>query len=93
MTSSPPSITIVDDPSELCGYQPYIRKNSRKSKNTRALQKCSICHCHMLHIQLAQVCGHRFHTRCINRWLTRGKDTCPMCRRVISEHSESVSGQ
>ena len=25
-------------------------------------------------------CGHRFHTRCIDRWMAT-KDTCPCCRR------------
>ena len=24
-------------------------------------------------------CGHAFHAECIHGWLTRGKDTCPVC--------------
>ncbi|XP_020173406.1 uncharacterized protein [Aegilops tauschii subsp. strangulata] len=27
-------------------------------------------------------CGHRFHRRCVERWL-REKESCPMCRREI----------
>ena len=27
-------------------------------------------------------CGHRFHTRCIHRWLS-DKKTCPCCRAAV----------
>ena len=27
-------------------------------------------------------CGHRFHGRCVERWL-QAKGSCPMCRRQV----------
>ena len=27
-------------------------------------------------------CGHRFHGRCVERWLQE-KESCPMCRREV----------
>jgi len=29
-------------------------------------------------------CSHRFHTRCIRRWLRRGSPTCPLCNFDLS---------
>jgi len=29
-------------------------------------------------------CGHLFHKQCISKWEQQGKETCPLCRRNIS---------
>lgn len=28
-------------------------------------------------------CGHEFHSHCIQEWKDRGKNTCPVCRKVF----------
>jgi hypothetical protein len=28
-------------------------------------------------------CGHIFHTHCLEKWKSQGKNTCPTCRRVF----------
>ena len=28
-------------------------------------------------------CGHLFHSTCLNDWKAKGKNTCPLCRKVF----------
>lgn len=28
-------------------------------------------------------CGHVFHASCLDEWKSKGKNTCPMCRKVF----------
>jgi hypothetical protein len=28
-------------------------------------------------------CGHMFHSHCIQEWKNKGKNTCPVCRKVF----------
>jgi len=28
-------------------------------------------------------CGHLFHSRCLDKWKTQGKHTCPVCRKIF----------
>ena len=28
-------------------------------------------------------CGHRFHSHCLEEWKGKGKNTCPLCRKVF----------
>ena len=28
-------------------------------------------------------CGHLFHTHCLEGWKSRGKQTCPICRKIF----------
>ena len=28
-------------------------------------------------------CGHMFHSHCIQEWKDKGKNTCPVCRKVF----------
>lgn len=28
-------------------------------------------------------CGHIFHSRCLEEWKGKGKNTCPLCRKVF----------
>ena len=36
-------------------------------------------------------CGHRFHKKCIDSWMEKGGNTCPMCRKTIDESKFKVS--
>ena len=36
-------------------------------------------------------CGHRFHKKCINDWMEKGGNTCPMCRHNIDVSKFKVS--
>lgn len=67
-----------------CGYH-AVAKKSRKTRTPRVLEECTICYNDMLHNQPKQACGHRFHDRCIARWLKTGHNTCPLCRTVLKD--------
>ena len=28
-------------------------------------------------------CGHMFHSHCLQEWKNQGKNTCPICRKII----------
>lgn len=28
-------------------------------------------------------CGHLFHSHCLEKWKNKGKQTCPICRKVF----------
>jgi hypothetical protein len=28
-------------------------------------------------------CGHMFHSQCLQEWKNKGKNTCPVCRKVF----------
>ena len=28
-------------------------------------------------------CGHLFHSHCLQNWKNRGKQTCPVCRKIF----------
>jgi len=28
-------------------------------------------------------CGHMFHSHCIEEWKSKGKNTCPVCRKIF----------
>lgn len=50
---------------------------------------CSICledadNCQNKLRVVVLPCSHRFHTRCIRRWLRRGSPTCPLCNWDVS---------
>jgi len=38
-------------------------------------------------------CGHIFHTHCLEKWKSQGKNTCPTCRRVfdVSQYKVEVT--
>ena len=49
---------------------------------------CSICRDELMFLdkKTELMCGHKFHTDCILRWITRNP-TCPNCR---NDHSEYI---
>jgi len=36
-------------------------------------------------------CGHLYHKKCIAGWEERGNDTCPLCRRNMSNNNFKVT--
>ena len=42
--------------------------------------QCSICYVGLTSNIRTLPCNHRFHTECINRWKSQGRNTCPICR-------------
>ena len=36
-------------------------------------------------------CGHLYHKKCIGSWEERGNDTCPLCRRNMSNNNFRVT--
>ena len=40
-------------------------------------------------------CGHMFHTHCLEEWKSKGKNTCPLCRKVfdVSQFKVTVTVQ
>lgn len=50
--------------------------------------ECSICLCSYRPIQQVQhlSCEHKFHSKCIEKWLS-SENTCPLCRRRIVSRS------
>lgn len=49
------------------------------------MQTCSIC---LSEVRATRAnpplrCGHVFHSSCLEEWKNQGKNTCPVCRRVI----------
>jgi len=65
-----------------------LRDWSRASKVELCSMQCSICMEGATEKEDEIVvkvprCGHMFHVDCLNKWLMRGKDTCPNCRACM----------
>ncbi|KAK4345388.1 hypothetical protein RND71_035564 [Anisodus tanguticus] len=56
---------------------------------------CTICLCEYVNDETIGTleCGHEYHASCIEQWLLRGKQNCPICRSSVlpsvEEHAES----
>ena len=57
----------------------------RKPNNPVKTEDCSICYHPMVPLMTSYSCGHRFHSRCIKRWIEYGGTTCPLCRFRIED--------
>ena len=51
-------------------------------RSLKAGERCPICLAPLIWSTQSLACGHRFHTRCIHRWLS-DKKTCPCCRAAV----------
>lgn len=75
--------------------QPILLKKSKKeiikkmgpykrvTKNDKLLKKeCSVCLENFKEKQGKRTlpCNHTFHKRCIDKWVFKGTETCPICR-------------
>jgi hypothetical protein len=40
-------------------------------------------------------CGHTFHSHCLEEWKSKGKNTCPLCRKIfdVSQFKVTITVQ
>ena len=62
-------------------HKKYTGRSSASTRSKMARKECPICISRFAPKQNITkfACGHRFHTKCINRWLERN-NCCPLCR-------------
>ena len=80
-STCPPVVNITKE--EVLAQWP------RATSAERATMQCSICmegsdaeEAGAVVVKVPK-CGHFFHVECLNKWLMRGKDTCPNCRTCM----------
>ena len=54
------------------------------------IEECAICFEALSNDDYVLKCKHRFHKRCLNKWLLR-QTTCPMCRERLTPKTKVVS--
>ncbi|KAG9987336.1 hypothetical protein KCU78_g20384, partial [Aureobasidium melanogenum] len=57
-------------------------------------QRCLVCLCDFEHDEEARrlvKCNHLFHKECIDQWLTKGRNSCPLCRGQGVDEKEKPS--
>jgi len=75
----------------------WMQCNAKTSKGHRCKNPVQVeegkCHCHSENCPICltvmgrgeeKSCGHRFHKRCIAKWLSRN-NSCPLCRAVLKD--------
>jgi len=62
--------------SYLCG------EVARLVRDLKADEECPVCLAILAWSTQSLACGHRFHQKCIHRWL-RDRKTCPCCRAAV----------
>jgi hypothetical protein len=64
----------------LCNIDTPLYENIQNQMDT----SCPICLDHDDKRPLGRtVCDHIFHTECLDTWASGGKETCPLCRKVL----------
>ena len=68
-----------------CGHVTKNGSECKRKVNTEGDRchqhtQCSICYTGLTANNRTLPCRHRFHTECIDRWKTQGRNTCPICR-------------
>jgi len=56
---------------------------------------CAVCQCEWEEHDEVRVlpCGHQFHTCCVDRWLSKHKACCPLCKADVRPSWNDVSAQ
>jgi hypothetical protein len=56
---------------------------------------CAVCQCEWEEHDEVRVlpCGHQFHTCCVDRWLSKHKACCPLCKADVRPSWDDVSTQ
>ncbi|KAF2151869.1 hypothetical protein K461DRAFT_268970 [Myriangium duriaei CBS 260.36] len=60
-----------------------VEEHGHERIELAAEQRCLVCLCDMEKGEEARKlveCGHLFHRECIDEWLTKGRNSCPLCR-------------
>ena len=56
---------------------------------------CAVCQCEWEEHDQVRVlpCGHQFHTCCVDRWLSKHKACCPLCKADVCPSAEAGRGE
>lgn len=80
--SVPKPVANINLLNEKC---PLRCSGMRNKSESEFLEDCSIClntiNNEKLHRELP--CGHVFHPECVDEWLLKNDERCPMCRKTI----------
>lgn len=61
------------------------------------MSQCAIClnEVRSTRTNIPLRCGHMFHSNCLEEWRNKGKNTCPVCRKVfdVSQFKVTVTVQ
>ncbi len=79
-TSTTKTFTIIDQ----CNCS-YNVTNSLIDTIQEGDEKCSICLENLEKEAKKTICNHVFHKQCIYEWINNNKNTCPLCRKNISQ--------
>ena len=74
---------------------PYLittDKNGTTRLNLVKNEECTICLNELEKDTNKLICGHIFHTTCINIWLNI-KSSCPICRQIITPGNLKLNGR
>jgi hypothetical protein len=57
---------------------PYL-----KCEDSDNFDECSICLCKYLKNEYKRIlkCDHKYHKKCIDKWLKQGSSACPLCKQ------------
>jgi Ring finger domain len=60
--------------------------------NAQNNRECAICMENVCRQRCILDCTHVFHRKCLRRWLVKGIDNCPLCRRSLSTYEMYILG-
>ena len=71
--------TVIEKESTLANYNPNL------DAGAEAITECSICYGEYREGDEIRSlrCGHDYHKGCIDEWLTKHRNRCPMCQHVV----------
>lgn len=90
--------TSVGCESAICSNTEFILERIptrlfREIIEQQAEELCAVCLCELVGCQQVRqlpYCAHLFHKDCIDRWVSRDRRTCPLCRSSLV--SEEIIG-
>ena len=60
-----------------------MERKKNDAKNLKFNNTCSICLNYLIENISILSCGHQFHKKCIEKWMTFS-NKCPLCRNQIN---------
>jgi hypothetical protein len=80
-TCNPITYTYIEN-CRSCGVE-YIKYILRNRNNVEG-QDCVIC-MENEGVSIKLDCGHSFHIKCLEEWINRENNSCPICRDIINK--------
>lgn len=70
-----------------CAYQgKHERDGKHYCKTHLPIEDCSVCYDSITaRTCVSLTCGHRYHSKCLRKWITTNHYTCPYCREQIPD--------